>query len=293
MDRNKSLITLGVIAFVGSIIGFVGTNFFMQDVLNKSANMFSTLLTSLPMLMLGSILVSAFLYVMRFNKRPKTFKKLTKHYLIVGLVLSGVGFLTAFLAGILTYGSFFKPYPFYGYLIIMIILFAVLIWAAIYFLNKIKNRPEDEETFKVTAPHVFSTIGWFLFIALVFNRTGAFFAMPFYVQWRTLHITFPFYFYLLCPLFIGIVKVLIDFKILEKGSRLILPLVAGSVQIILFLVVVFIGVNNSVMVSAVSPAMPLERLASAPLEIIIHFASMLAVSIILVVQSVRNKNVDK
>ena len=293
MERNKSLITLGVIAFVGSIIGFVGTNFFMQDVLNKSANMFSTLLTSLPILMFGSLLVSAFLYVMRLNKRPKTFKRLTKHYLVVGLVLSGVGLLTAFLAGILTYGSFFKPYPFYGYLIIMIVLFAVLIWAAIFFLNKIKNRPEDEETYKVTAPHVFSTIGWFLFIALVFNRTGAFFAMPFYVQWRTLYITFPFYMYLLCPLFLGVVKVLIDFKIFTKGSRLILPMVAGSVQIILFLVVVFIGTNNSAMVSAVSPAMPLERLASAPLEIIIHFASMVAVSIILVVQCVRNKNVDK
>ena len=293
MDKKKSLITLGVIAFIGSIIGFVGTNFFMQDVLNKSANMFSTLLTSLPILMFGSLLVSAFLYVMRLNKRPKTFKRLTKHYLVVGLVLSGVGLLTAFLAGILTYGSFFKPYPFYGYLIIMIVLFAVLIWAAIFFLNKIKNRPEDEETYKVTAPHVFSTIGWFLFIALVFNRTGAFFAMPFYVQWRTLYITFPFYMYLLCPLFLGIVKVLIDFKIFTKGSRLILPMVAGSVQIILFLVVVFIGTNDSTMVSAVSPAMPLERLASAPLEIIIHFASMVAVSIILVVQCVRNKNVDK
>ena len=293
MDKKKSLITLGAIAFIGSIIGFVGTNFFMQDVLNKSANMFSTLLTSLPILMLGSLLVSAFLYVMRLNKRPKTFKRLTKHYLVVGLVLSGVGLLTAFLAGILTYGSFFKPYPFYGYLIIMIVLFAVLIWAAIFFLNKIKNRPEDEETYKVTAPHVFSTIGWFLFIALVFNRTGAFFAMPFYVQWRTLYITFPFYMYLLCPLFLGVVKVLIDFKIFTKGSRLILPMVAGSVQIILFLVVVFIGTNDSTMVSAVSPAMPLERLASAPLEIIIHFASMVAVSIILVVQCVRNKNVDK
>ena len=293
MDRKKSLITLGVIAFVGSIVAFVGNNFFMQDVLNKSANMFSTLLVSLPMLMLGSILVSAFLYVVRLNKRPKTFKKLTKHYLIVGLVLSGIGLLTAFLADILTYGSFFKPYPFYGYLIIMIVLFAVLIWAAIYFLNKIKNRPEDEETYKVTAPHVFSTIGWFLFIALVFNRTGAFFAMPLYVQWRTLHITFPFYFYLLCPLFIGVVKILIDFKILTKGSRLILPLVAGTLQIILFLVVAFIGTSNSAMVSAVSPAMPLERLASAPLEIIIHFVSMLAVSIVLVVQCVRNKNVDK
>ena len=99
--------------------------------------------------------------------------------------------------------------------------------------------------------------------------------------------------YLLCPLFLGVVKVLIDFKILTKGSRLILPMVAGAVQITLFFAVIFIGTNNSTMVSAVSPAMPLERLASAPLEIIIHFASMLAVSIILIVQCVRNKNVDK
>ena len=293
MDTKKSLITLGVIAFVGSIIGFVGTNFFMQDVLNKSANILSTLLVSLPILMLGSLLVSGFLYVVRLHKRPKTFKKLTKHYLIVGLVLSGVGLLTAFLAGILTYGSFFKPYPFYGYLIIMIVLFAVLIWAAIYLLIKIKNRPEDEEVYKVKAGHVFSTIGWFLFIALVFNRTGAFFAAPFYIQWRTLYLTFPFYCYLLCPLFVGVVKVLTDFKILTRGSRLILPMVAGTVQVIFFFAVVFIGSSDSSMISAVSPAMPLERLASAPLEIIIHFASMLAVSIILVVQSVRNKNVDK
>ena len=293
MDKKKSLITLGAIAFVGSIIGFVGTNFFMQDVLNKSANMFSTLLTSLPMLMLGSLLVSAFLYVIRLYKRPKTFKKLTKHYLTVGLVLSGVGLLTAFLAGILTYGSFFKPYPFYGYLIIMIVLFAVLIWAAIYFMLKLKNRPEDEETYKVKASHVFSTIGWFLFIALVFNRTGAFLAMPFYVQWRTLYLSFPFYLYLLCPVCIGAVKVLTDFDVLNGRSRLILPIAAGALQIVLFVVVIIIGMNNSTLISAVSPAMPLERLASAPLEILIHFASMLAVSVILVVQCLRNKNADK
>ena len=243
--------------------------------------------------MLGSILVSAFLYIIRLQKRPKTFKKLSKHYLIVGLVLSGVGLLTAFSAGILTYGSFFKPYPFYGYLIIMIVLFAVLIWAAIFFLVKLKNRPEDEEEYKVTAGHVFSTIGWFLFIALVFNRTGAFLAAPFYIQWRTLYLTFPFYLYLLCPLFVGVVKVLTDFKVLTKGSRLILPMVAGTVQVTLFLAVAFIGSSDSTMISAISPAMTLERLASAPLEIIIHFASMLAVSIIIIVQSVRNKNVDK
>ena len=293
MNRKNSLIALGAIALVGSIVGFVGTNFFMQDVLNKSANMLNTLLVSLPMLMLGSMLVSAFLYVMRLYKRPKTFKKLTTHYLIVGLSLAGVGFISALLAGIITYGGkFFGPYPFYGYLVIMMVLFALLIWAGIYFLNKIKDR-QDEETYKSSALHVLSTIGWFLFIALVFNRTGAFLAAPFYIQWRTLYMTFPFYCFLLCPLFVGVVKVLIDFRILEKGSRLILPLVAGSVQATLFLAVAFIGSSDSTMIAAISPAMPLERLASAPLEIIIHFVSMTAVSIILVVQCVRNKNVDK
>ena len=291
MNRKHSLIALGAITLLGSIVGYVGTNYFMVEVLNKGGNMFATALASLPMLCLGSILIAGFLYVVRLFKRPKTFKKLSKHYLIIGLVLSGVGFLSALLAGILVYGTFFGPNPFYGYLVIMLVLFAVAIWACIFLLNKIKNK-EDEEEYKVRAPHVFSTIGWFLFIGLVFNRTGSFLFAPFYIQWRTLYLTFPFYCYLLCPLFVGVVKVLTDFRILERGSRLILPMVAGGLQATLFIAVAAIGVNDTLMVSAISPAMPLERMAGLPVEIIIHFLSMTAVSIILIVQAVRNKNAN-
>ena len=293
MSKKLSLFVLGAIALVGSIVAFVGTNFFMHDVLNKGGDIFGTMLTTIPMLMMGSVLVSGFLYVVRLNKRPGTFKRLSRHYLIVGLVLSAIGLLTAFLGALVIYGSFFKPYPFYGYFIIMLVLFAVMLWAAIFLLVKLKKREDDQETYKFGAGHVFATIGWFLFTALAFNRFGAFLAAPFYIQWRTLYLTFPFYLYLLCPSFIGCVKVLIDFKILTKGSRLILSMVSGFIQVALFFPIVFIGSSDTTMISAISPAMPLERLASAPLEIIIHFASMTAVSIILIVQSVRNKNVEK
>ena len=293
MSKKLSLFVLGAIALVGSIVGFVGTNFFMHDVLNKGGDLFGTMLASIPMLMMGAILVSGFLYVMRLNKRPNTFKRLSRHYLIVGLVLSGVGALTAFLGALVIYGSFFKPYPFYGYFIIMLVFFAVMIWAAIFLLIRLKNRADDEETYKFGAGHVFATIGWFLFIALAFNRFGALLFSPFYIQWRTLYLTFPFYLYLLCPLFIGTVKVLIDFKVLTNNLRLILSIAAGVVQVALFLPIIFIGSSNTTMISAISPAMPLERMASAPLEIIIHFASMTAVSVILIVQSVKNKNADK
>ena len=289
MSKKLSLLILCGITLVGAVVAYVGTNFFMHDVLNKGGDIFGTMLATIPMLMMGAVLVSGFLYVMRLNKRPNTFKKLSKHYLIVGLVLSGVGLLTAFLAALVIYGSFFKPYPFYGYFIIMIVLFAVMIWAAIFLLVKLKKKEEDQETYKFGAGHVFATIGWFLFISLTFNRLGALFAAPFYVQWRTLYLTFPFYLYLLCPLFIGALKVLFELKIL-KG--LVLPIIACAVQVVLFLVIVVIGSQNTTMISAISPAMPLERLASAPVEIMIHFASMVAVSVILIVQSAKSKNAD-
>ena len=289
MSKKLSLLILCGITLVGAVVAYIGTNFFMHDVLNKGGDIFGTMLATIPMLMMGAVLVSGFLYVVRLNKRPNTFKKLSKHYLIVGLVLSGVGLLTAFLAALVIYGSFFKPYPFYGYFIIMIVLFAVMIWAAIFLLVKLKKKEEDQETYKFGAGHVFATIGWFLFISLTFNRLGALFAAPFYVQWRTLYLTFPFYLYLLCPLFIGALKVLFELKIL-KG--LVLPIIACAVQVVLFLAIVVIGSQNTTMISAISPAMPLERLASAPVEIMIHFASMVAVSVILIVQSAKSKNAD-
>ena len=57
--------------------------------------------------------------------------------------------------------------------------------------------------------------------------------------------------------------------------------------------VAIIGSKYTVFISAVSPAMPLERLASMPLELPIHLAASLAVLIILLVQAIKKKEVKE
>ena len=292
LSKKKTILLLICITFLGSFVTFFGTNYLFHDLLDKGGDFYWTMPATFPMVSLAAMFVLGFFYVIRLYKRPKTFVELSRLYLLLGLIFSGVGFLTALLSGILVYGSFFKPYPFPGYLIIAMVLFAVLIWACVFCLIKLKGK-ESEETYHSKAGHIFSTLGWACFTILVFNRLGAFLLSPLYIQWRTLYLSFPFYFYLLCPLFIGVVKVLIDLQILTKGSRFILALVSGLVQLTFFAAVVFIGANNTEMIASISAAMPLERVSSLPVEIIIQFAGMTAVSIILIVQAVRTKNVKE
>ena len=61
----------------------------------------------------------------------------------------------------------------------------------------VRRLPADTEQFKVGAKHVFFTMGWFLFVALAFNRFGAFLTMPMYVELRNFYLTFLFYLFLL------------------------------------------------------------------------------------------------
>lgn len=291
LSKKKTIIILSLITLFGAVSTFFASSFLFHDVLSKDGDIFATMPASFPLVSLSAIFILAFFYVIRLQKRPKTFVELSKLYLLLCLIFSGVGFIFTFVAGIATYGSFVKPYPFPGYLIIMAVVFALLIWAAIFFMAKLKGK-ESEETYSSKVSHVFSTFGWVCFTILVFNRFGTLLLSPLFIQWRTFYLTFPFYCYLLCPLFIGVVKVLIDLEILTNRSRLVLVIASGAAQIALFLAVVIIGVSNTEMISGVSPAMPLERISSMPLEIIIHFAGMLAVSIVLLIQTIKAKKVN-
>ena len=144
--------------------------------------------------------------------------------------------------------------------------------------------PEDQEKFKVTAKHVFYTIGIYLLIALTFNRFGAFLFMPIYVQWSTLYKTFIYYLFLLVPLALLIIKTC---KILEIGNKHFVPaLVVAIINICLFTAIVIIGKGDTTFISAVSAAAPLERLGSMPMEILIHFVAYLGVSIYYLVKEI-------
>ena len=83
-------------------------------------------------------------------------------------------------------------------------------------------------------------------------------------------------------------KVLDLLGYLEKPNlKLILSIAGVACTVVLFVAIAIPGILNTAYVSSVSTAMPLERLASKPLEILIHLVSNLAVGIILLVQALK------
>ncbi|MBO6280668.1 MAG: hypothetical protein J6M95_03730 [Bacilli bacterium] len=292
MKKNIAIASLSILTIAGSILAFLSGNYLLSDIGNFNGfPLKSTILTSFPIVFFTAAIVVIVLYVLRLYQRPNTFKKLTKLYSIILLVLGSLGLITDLLCGFITYRSFTSPYPFSGYLIVFMILNILLICGAVISLIFLRKCPEDQETFKVDAKHVFKTIGWFMFIGLVFNRLGAFLFIPTYIYLRNLHLTFTFYLYLLMPLYFGIIKVLNILGIGLNGKKsIILPIIGLSFDVLLFLSIVIIGMNNTGMISSVSPTMPIERIASLPLEIILHFVSITSVGVILLVNAIRKQN---
>ena len=93
---------------------------------------------------------------------------------------------------------------------------------------------------------------------------------------------------------VGVYKVLVYFEIINsRKAKIITASVMIGVIAALFVVIAIIGSKYTVFISAVSPAMPLERLASKPLELPIHLAASLAVLIILLVQAIKKKEVKE
>ena len=283
MSKKFAVISLAILAVIGSIWTFYASNMFFGDVSNFGAGfMKTTLFVTLPGLLLGAMMVTAVLFIVRYYLRPNSRKILCRNYLFIAMALGCFGAIFAIVAGILYPGFFIKPYPFAGYLIIMLVLHVlVVVGAAVVLFKLVLKMPDDSEKYKVKPLHVLHTFGLFLLIALAFNRFGAFLFMPVYVQWSTLYKTCVYFLFLLIPMALLVIKVL---KLLGLCNKLFIPTVVVAIlNIGLFLAIVLLGANDAAFVSAVSAAAPLERLGSMPMELLIHFASYLGVSVYYVI----------
>ena len=289
MSKKFSLIALAIIAILGSLVTIYACNLFFTDVPYFGPNIMDTaIFASFSALLFGAYFVMGALYICRAHLRPKTIKRLSSTYLKITIVLSALGFIFALLAGLVNYGTLLSKYPFPGFVIVAMVLHLLVLAASIFIMIKfVKPLPEDEEKFKVTAKHVFFTLGWFLFVALAFNRFGAFLTMPIYVELRNFYQTIFFYLFLLVPMAILVKKAFDVFEL--KLNRFIYVIVLFAVNLVLFLVVVIIGLNDTTFVSSLSPAMPLERLAAKPVEIIIHFASQFGILLAWLIREIKAK----
>ena len=277
MSKKFLVISLAIIAVIGSIWTFYASNMFFSDVSNFGAGfMNTTLFVSLTGMLLGAMMVAAPLFIVRFYQRPNSRKVLCRNYLFIAIALAAFGLIFAVLGGVVNYRGNFVKYPFPGYLIIMIVLhLAVLVGSAVVLFMKVLKMPEDTEKYKATVKHVFHTLGLYLLIALAFNRFGAFLLMPVYCQFSTLYKTFVYYLFLLVPMVILAIKLM---RILEIGkNRFLMSLITLIVTTGLMVAILLLGKSDSSFISAVSAAAPLERLGSMPMELFIHFFSYFGV----------------
>ena len=290
MSKKFSLIALAIIAVLGSLMAFAASNLFFTDVPYFGPHIMDTaIFLSFTALLFGAYFVIGAMYIVRSYLKPNIRKKMSKTYLKTTMVLAGLGFVFAILAAVINYnGNFLASAPFPGFIILMMVVHLLVLGGSIFALLKpVKALPEDTEEFKVGAKHVFFTMGWFLFTALAFNRFGAFLTMPIYVELRNFYQTVFFYLFLLVPMAILVKKVFDVFEL--RLNRFIYVIILFAINLVLFIVVAIIGLNDTTFVSSLSPAMPLERLAAKPVEIIIHFASQFGILLAWLIREIKAK----
>lgn len=291
--RNKlyTSFSLIILTIIGSLFTLLASNMLMDDLFNKSiafSNM--TIFVSLPAVSVALIFLLGVLYLIRTYRHPECRKRITRTYLIIAMVFSFIGIVGAILGGAVTYHTFTGKNPFPGYLILFMILNILLLLSEAYALYlTIKKMKDDEGKIKINFLYVLKTIGWVLFIGLLFNRFGLFMGMPAYVYTRNLYLTFPTYLYLLLPLYLGVVIVLYNLEILSKKKTFILGIVGIAINIALFTYTVINGLNDTSYISSISQLYPIDRMATLPIEVIIHFVAYLGVGASIIVISLPKK----
>ena len=284
MRRIHLVIALTLLTVFGSLFMVQASNMFFDDVFNIQVKLTKTTgIVTVPAATIAILFVMAVLYVIRLYKHPDCFKRLTITYSIIVAVLGLIGAVTSILSGILIYGTLVSAHPFAGYLIIFLIFNIVMCGCGIGGPIMLRKREPDQDRIKVSVSYVFKTIGWFLFISLVFNRLGLFIGSPSYIYWRNFYQTFPTYLYLLLPVFLGVLKVFQLIGLFDHKKNLILALVAIGLNACFFAYTAIMGINDTGFVSSISQLYPLERMAAKPVELPIHFLAYLGVGISLII----------
>ena len=281
MKKKYLIISLIVTVVLGSLFTALASNMLFDDLFNMAVPMASaTLFVSIPATTVAVFFVLAIFYQLRCYKHKDCVKRITKVYSIIIIVLGLIGVVGAVLSGVKVYGTFFGRHPFPGYLVIFTLLNLALIGGGVCGLLVLpKKLPEDTGKVKVSPLYVLKTFGWFMFISMMFNRFGMFLGMPAYVYLRNLYQTFPFYLYLLMPLFLGCLIAMHALQLLDRKKLFLMGLIALGANVVLFAYIALMGINDTAFISSLSQCMPLERMASKPIEILIHFLSYTGVGV--------------
>lgn len=290
MSKKTASILLIIVTVVGSLFTYYGSNFLFSDVANmvpglKDAN----IITTFPMFMIACEFMLGAIYLARYIRRPQYVKAMTKKYLIIFASFSFVGFVTSILSGAMIYHSFTKSSPFFAYPLFMMIGHAALLGVAIYFYIYVsKNMKEDETKKPFSVLYILYNIVNSLMIYFTFERFGALLISPFWIQWRTLFLTWPFILSIAVPMSMIVQTFLYHYDFYKKKPLvgLIYAIVNFVLGIGLNVAARVIGYYDSRAISAISPAMAIERLDCSTIITKLTFGIMIVAGAITITNAV-------
>ncbi len=296
MKKTRNIIVLIALILVGSFVTFYTSNLIMSDVSNMFYGVHNAdCIASLPGFLFAVEFVAVTIYFLRVTRRNQYKKKTTLLYLKYLLSLSIIGFLSSFFAGFVVYDSILAPYPFPGYTLLGIIVHALIIVGSIIGIIKVKKTPDDTEKRRIDFGYVVYSIAIFVIIFITYNRLGALMWGVTYIQVSSLWLTFPFYLSLLLPLALMIHILLYFYGVFNKRPvvAIVYDVIFLIVNVMLGTAVFWIGAVNTAFISAISPALSLERLWTKPVDNIIHFVVLLFIGLYCLYLSIKLYNKKK
>lgn len=250
-----------------SALNFYVSNLIFSDIANLYGGLRDiTFLSSLPALMFLADAICFVLFLVERLKRNEQPEKDTLILLRILTVNSAFGAVFSLLTGFFVYSSFLAPYPFPGYTLISLCLHTLLFGFSIVFLRRFTRA--------VARPGLYGAkyvLLWALFYLASYDL-GAVLLRSLYARMDLIALTAVFYVSLMTPMAIFAHEVYcILTPAFRRRRKIIARSVIGGGGALLSLAVIFIGSRHTEFISAISPALPLERLASLPLHTILVF----------------------
>lgn len=294
MKKSLFIPLLALSIILGSFVNFYAFNLLCSDIANSfmQFNLEVQIIATFPALFISIDFVLITLFLMKYVNKAEPVRRLCKKYLIILGSFSLLGVITSILTGTIVYHSFVGDFIFPCYPLIGLIAHSLLlVGSCVLFFLVHKYLPKGDQAYRPSFKQVISTIGHAIFMYYVFNRFGVVLWAPTFIQWRTFGITWIFYLWMLLPIATLILSIIGEMRwyIKKRRYNIISHSVIFAVNIGLGIAFYLMELNNTALGAAISPAMPISRLASMPAEALIGFILVLVWSATKVIKAIFSK----
>lgn len=266
-------IALAIYLIGGSIITFISANMLFSDISNYASFSYKTIFATFPHFMFVLVIILLGFFFIRYPRLDEKYRvNFKRKYFLLFLVFSAIGFVSSLLTGFVSYNNFLVSSPYKGAIIVCLIFHLLILLFSIYaFYKNKKDSSKVEEKMPYNSFYVFKTIVFAVFAFISFFRMGCFLTSFIYMEYSKFALTFLFYLSNIIPMVLLIFICLCKLYKIQYLTKIMFYSITLLLSLTCMIYVVSEGTSNPLLISIISPAMPLERLITFPIEAIILY----------------------